>query len=73
LDAATRRGCRIWGRAEVLDSGERFNGMNEGLAARKLQAKHVVFVSVDDFAVFQSGRAVDVGSRGRKEGREPWE
>jgi len=52
LDAATRRGCRIWGHAEVLDSGERFDGMNQGLAAGNLQAKFLVFVSVDDFAVF---------------------
>ncbi|MDA8217479.1 MAG: pyridoxamine 5'-phosphate oxidase family protein [Dehalococcoidales bacterium] len=52
LDPATRRGCRIWGRAEVLDSGELFDGVNQGLAARNLQAKHVVLISVDDFAVF---------------------
>jgi uncharacterized protein len=52
FDAATRRGCRVWGQAEVLTSGEVFDGVNEALAASKMQAKHVVVLSVDECLTF---------------------
>ena len=49
FDAATRHGCRIWGKAEVLNSGELFDKINAALAARKMQASDVVVISVDEF------------------------
>ncbi|MHB1005767.1 MAG: pyridoxamine 5'-phosphate oxidase family protein [Chloroflexota bacterium] len=52
LDPASRRGCRIWGNAEVLESGPVFDEMSAGLTARNIQAKHVVVVAVEDFLVF---------------------
>jgi predicted pyridoxine 5'-phosphate oxidase superfamily flavin-nucleotide-binding protein len=52
LDPATRHGCRVWGKAEVLDSGVLFDRVNGELAARKMQAKHVVVVSVDEYLTF---------------------
>ena len=52
LDPKTRRGCRIWGRAEVLESGETFERINSELAARDVQAKHVVIVAVEDCLTF---------------------
>lgn len=52
LDPATRRGCRIWGRAEVLASGDLFDSMNSALMARNSQARHVVVISVDECLTF---------------------
>jgi len=51
-DPAARRGCRIWGRAEVASSGELLERVNRELAARNMQAKHVVVVAVSEYATF---------------------
>ena len=52
FDPETRHGARIWGVAEVQESGELLDRINNDLAARKIQAKEVVVVRVDDFATF---------------------
>jgi predicted pyridoxine 5'-phosphate oxidase superfamily flavin-nucleotide-binding protein len=52
FDPATNHGCRVWGQAEILDSGELFEQVNRKLAEMQMTAKHVVVVSVDDFATF---------------------
>ncbi len=52
LDPATRHGCRIWGRAEILESGELFDRLNGELSARQMQAKHVVVIAVDECVTF---------------------
>jgi hypothetical protein len=52
LDPATRHGCRLWGTAEVLTSGDLFDSVNAGLAARNIKAKHVIVLSVDEFLTF---------------------
>ena len=52
FDPTSRHGCRIWGKAEVLNSGELFDRINTALAARKMQASDVVVISVDEFATF---------------------
>ncbi len=31
FDPATRKGCRVWGRAEILDSGDLFDKISEQL------------------------------------------
>ena len=36
LDPAARHGCRIWGKAQILDSGEIFDRVNSQLAARNM-------------------------------------
>ena len=51
-DAATRHGCRVWGKAEILDSGEVFDKLTAALAARNMTANHVVVVSVDEYMTF---------------------
>jgi len=51
-DAEKRRGCRIWGRAEVVGAGELLDRVNKEWAARKMQAKRLVIITVDDFATF---------------------
>ena len=52
FDAATRHGCRIWGTAQILESGEVFDRVNSQLAARNMQATHVVVVEVDSFTMY---------------------
>jgi hypothetical protein len=52
FDPATRHGARIWGLAEVQDSGELLDRINKVLAARNIRAKEVVVIRVDDFATF---------------------
>jgi uncharacterized protein len=52
LDPASRHGCRVWGKAEIIEAGPLFDNVNAGLAARNIQAKHVVVVAVEDFVVF---------------------
>ncbi len=52
LDAATRKGVRVWGKARVHESGPLLDQMNSGLAARNITAKHVVVVDVEEYTVF---------------------
>ena len=52
FDPLTNHGCRIWGRAEILSSGELLERFNRDLASRKMQAKHVIVVAVDEFRTF---------------------
>jgi hypothetical protein len=52
FDRATRKGCRIWGRAEVLDSGELFNSISAEFASRKMKVKHLVKVKVEEAETF---------------------
>ena len=52
FDPATNKGCRIWGQAEIVDSGEVFDQINSQMASRGMQAEHVVIVSVDEFLTF---------------------
>jgi predicted pyridoxine 5'-phosphate oxidase superfamily flavin-nucleotide-binding protein len=52
FDPATRHGCRVWGQAQILNAGDLFDKVNGALAARNMQAKHVVVVAVDNFVTF---------------------
>jgi uncharacterized protein len=52
FDNATRHGCRVWGQAQVFDSGELFDQVNVELAARKMKALQIVLIAVDDFSTF---------------------
>lgn len=52
FDPTTRHGCRIWGKAEVLSSGELLDRINNNLAALKMQASDVVVINVDEFVTF---------------------
>ena len=51
LKAAERRGCRIWGRAEIITSGDLFNQWTQELAARNMKPNHIVKVTVDEAVV----------------------
>jgi len=47
LDAASRKSCRIWGKAEVLTSGEIFDKVSSAMSARNMKVKDVVKITVD--------------------------
>ena len=48
LHPKSMRGCRIWGKGEVLDSGELFDKFSEEYAARNIRVNHVVKVTVEE-------------------------
>jgi len=43
----TLRGCRIWGKGEILDSGELFEQLNKEFTAKGLKVNHIVKIKVD--------------------------
>ena len=47
-----RKGCRIWGKAEILDSGELFDAMSAEFAPKGFKVQHVVKVKVDEVETF---------------------
>lgn len=48
LHPKSMRGCRIWGQAEVLDSGELFDQLSREFAERNIKVNHVVKVTVEE-------------------------
>ena len=52
LDAANRKGCRIWGKATIEKSGPLLDTCKAELAARKMIVKHVVRITVDEVITF---------------------
>ena len=52
FDRSTRKGCRIWGKAEIIGSGDLFDSVSAELAQRGMKVKHVVKVTVEEAATF---------------------
>jgi uncharacterized protein len=52
LDTTTRKGCRIWGRGEILKSGEIFDKMVAEYASRKISVRNVVKIAVQEVETF---------------------
>lgn len=48
LEAVARKGCRIWGQAEILNSGELFDKIVKEFAGRNMEVKNVVKVAVEE-------------------------
>jgi len=48
LDTTARKSCRIWGRGEVLNSGELFDKALAEAAGRNMKVRNVVVVTVDE-------------------------
>ena len=48
LDAESRKSCRLWGKGEILDSGELFDKFSADLAERKMKVNNVVKVAVEE-------------------------
>ncbi|MBA7715155.1 hypothetical protein ES703_124196 [subsurface metagenome] len=49
---ATRQGCRIWGKAEILESGDLFDTIAAESASKGITIKHLVKVSVEEVVTF---------------------
>ncbi len=52
FDAATRQGCRIWGKAEILESGELFDTVAAEAASAGRTVQHLVKVAVEEVITF---------------------
>lgn len=52
FDRSTRKGCRIWGKAELLNSGDLFDSLSSEYAKRDMKIKHVVRVTVEEASTF---------------------
>jgi len=52
FNPSARKGCRIWGRAEIVDSGKLFDSMSAEFAAKKMNVRHLVKVTVEEVATF---------------------
>lgn len=52
LDRSSRKGCRIWGKAEILDSGPIFDSISAEFSGQDMKIKNVVRVAVEEVATF---------------------
>ena len=52
FDPTTRKGCRIWGRAEIVDNGPLFDSMSKEYAAKKMKVNHLIKVTVEEVTTF---------------------
>jgi predicted pyridoxine 5'-phosphate oxidase superfamily flavin-nucleotide-binding protein len=52
FDRSTRKGLRIWGKAEVLSRGDLFDSISAEYAARDMKVRQVVRVTVEEVATF---------------------
>ncbi len=52
FDPATRKGCRIWGRAEILESGDLFDAISAEAASAGRTVRHLVKVTVEEVLTF---------------------
>ena len=48
LDRETRKGCRIWGRGEVLDSGPLLDETTAAMSKMNMTVRNVVKVAVEE-------------------------
>ena len=52
LDSATRKGCRIWGKGEIVNSGELFDKISEDFAKRNMKVKNIVKIAIEEIETF---------------------
>ena len=52
LDAEARKGCRIWGKGSILNSGELFDQLTAEYAEKNMEVKNVVKVAVEEIETF---------------------
>jgi len=52
LDAAARKGCRIWGKGSILASGGLFDQLTAEYAEKNMEVKNVVKVAVEEVETF---------------------
>ena len=47
-----RKGCRIWGKAEILDSGGEFDAISAEYAPKGMKVNHLVKIEVEEVLTF---------------------
>jgi len=47
-NAGRRQGCRLWGTAEIIESGDKFDKLATEAAVRGITLNHLVKVAVDE-------------------------
>ena len=52
FNAATRQGCRIWGKAEILESGDLYDTVSAEAATRERTIKYLIKVAVEEVLTF---------------------
>ena len=52
FSTSPRRGCRIWGKAEILDSGDLFDTISAEYASKEMKVNHLVKISVEEVVTF---------------------
>ncbi len=52
FDRSTRKGCRIWGKAKIMDSGDLFDSLSTEFAPRGMKVRHVVKVTLEEANTF---------------------
>ena len=52
FDRSTRKGCRVWGKAEILNSGQLFDSISAEYAKRNMKVINVVKVTVEETTTF---------------------
>ena len=52
LDAAARKGCRIWGKGEIFKSGEIFDKIVAEYASKNMKVRNVVKITVEEVETF---------------------
>jgi len=52
FDPSTGKGCRIWGKAEILESGNLFDSLSAEFAQRGMKVRHVVKAAVEEVVTF---------------------
>jgi predicted pyridoxine 5'-phosphate oxidase superfamily flavin-nucleotide-binding protein len=52
LDASARKGCRIWGQGEIINSGELFDQISKEYAEKNMKVKEVVKVAIQEVETF---------------------
>ena len=52
FERSTRKGCRVWGKAEILDKGELFDSISAEFTPMGMKVKQIVKVAVEEVATF---------------------
>lgn len=52
LNAAARKGCRIWGKGEIFNSGDLFDKAVAEWASRNMKVRNVVKIAVEEVETF---------------------
>ena len=53
FDCSTCKGCHIWGKAKIMDSGKLFDSLSAEFAEQGMKVRHVVKVAVGEAFTFE--------------------